>query len=744
MNRYVKHVEKIRRDRKTDESTVKFWDDVKHFIQGHDKTLTLGVLQKFLKSKNNRYKQKVKMYESDLKNLVEKRNNTSAFERLLEKYSGRDAENKGPSRYHCNLMAYMDKFATRCDAWIKELPLNQKGVFARQILPRIEACRKIDAERNTSEWLFREGDVVECWPWTMKWRTKKEDLFELREPHNISNRRWLRGRVRKVYHRHEFLEKYRTKKDRKKKGKFVTPEYPELDNSIYDESGKKLIEREMKKITSKSFEKLLENNGVVYMIEMDSIHNGIRHILVPLMDGQSKDGLHYVRAVFQGGIHQDSDLDEYAQDLADCKDRTNCERDFDMEHQEFTQHILRDSVRSNQVKWRIYLPRYDVLLGHRKTILGNSNLRFGYKDTNAKIKSLPPCFVPDLDTKYTRDMWFSIEATRFTKEEEEEEDEDRDEIEREARMCDPPYWTEAFDLEDGLRLAQISQWCARKLEECSKHFKIRAEEVKHFDLNKRWFCGHLMYHDIAAHESRSSDTDNLRDRRFDPLPLKLYLSKFAGIAGSPCPGIQDHLDKIRASSSASQKVPFMIGCRFSALRRTVDCYMKFDSWILDRGNARKIEELKKKFGEDKPEKTKSSIAKMRSKFISKQEYVEIFPCRAKPIVGASYRSKLHIAASHRDDTIVRVVQCDHKRRVVEVEEFTQNVNGGYWEHALESETSFRSSSGRKMLRWVNLGPRVWLCPFRNSTKRFELYGENPVVAKALKQYKKSSEKRSWF
>ena len=305
------------------------------------------------------------------------------------------------------------------------------------------------------------------------------------------------------------------------------------------------------------------------------------------MDGQNKDGLHYVRAVFQGGIHQDSELDEYAQDLADCKDRTNCERDFDMEHQEFTQHILRDSVKSNQVKWRIYLPRYDALLGHKLTILGNSNLRFGYKDTNAKIKSLQPRFVPDLDTKNTRDMWFSIEATRFTKED------DRDEIEREARMCDPPDWTESFDLEDGMRLAQISQWCARKIEECSKHFKIRAEEVKHFDVNKRWFCGHLMYHDVAAHESRSSDTDNLRDRRFDPLPLKLYLSKFAGIAGSPCPGIQDQMDKIRASSSASQKVPFLIGCRFSALRRTVDCYMKFDSWILDKGNARKIEELKR-------------------------------------------------------------------------------------------------------------------------------------------------------
>ena len=174
--------------------------------------------------------------------------------------------------------------------------------------------------------------------------------------------------------------------------------------------------------------------------------------------------------------------------------------------------------------------------------------------------------------------------------------------------------------------------------------------------------------------------------------------------------------------------------------------MKFDSWILDKVNTRKIEEMKKKFtsGEDK-EKTNKSIEKLRSKFISKQEYVEIFPCRAIPIVGACYRSKLHIAASHRDDTIVRVVQCDNKRRVVEVEEFTQNLKGGYWELALESESSFRNSSGsRKMLRWVNLGPRVWLSPFRNSTKRFELYGENPVVAKALKQYQKSSNKRSWF
>ena len=57
-------------------------------------------------------------------------------------------------------------------------------------------------------------------------------------------------------------------------------------------------------------------------------------------------------------------------------------------------------------------------------------------------------------------------------------------------------------------------------------------------------------------------------------------------------------------------------------------------------------------------------------------------------MGASYRSKLHIAASHRDDTIVRGTLT---KKVVEVEEFTQNVKGGYWERALESETSFRSS-----------------------------------------------------
>ena len=30
----------------------------------------------------------------------------------------------------------------------------------------------------------------------------------------------------------------------------------------------------------KEAKKLLENNGVVYMIELDSIHNGIRHVLV--------------------------------------------------------------------------------------------------------------------------------------------------------------------------------------------------------------------------------------------------------------------------------------------------------------------------------------------------------------------------------------------------------------------------------------------------------------------------------
>ena len=73
--------------------------------------------------------------------------------------------------------------------------------------------------------------------------------------------------------------RYRTKKDRKKNKNFVKPDDPELDHSIYDESGKKLIERETMKFCT-NFKKLLENNGVVYMIELDSIHNGIRHVLV--------------------------------------------------------------------------------------------------------------------------------------------------------------------------------------------------------------------------------------------------------------------------------------------------------------------------------------------------------------------------------------------------------------------------------------------------------------------------------
>ena len=199
-------MEKVRRDHKTDELTLKFWDDVRDFIiKGSS---TLDDLKELVGAKNSRYKQKIKRYESDLKELLEKKDNKNAFEKLFQKCSGRDGENKEYSRYHCNLMAYMDKFATRCDAWIKELPLNQQGVFAREILPRIEACRQPgSSESDTSEWLFREDDVVECWPWTMKER-KGTNKFELKEPHNISNRRWLRGRVRKVYHRHEFLEKY--------------------------------------------------------------------------------------------------------------------------------------------------------------------------------------------------------------------------------------------------------------------------------------------------------------------------------------------------------------------------------------------------------------------------------------------------------------------------------------------------------------------------------------------------------
>ena len=68
--------------------------------------------------------------------------------------------------------------------------------------------------------------------------------------------------------------RYRTKKDRKKNKNFVKPNDPELDHSIYDESGKKLIERETMKFCT-NFKKLLENNGVVYMIELDSIHNGV-------------------------------------------------------------------------------------------------------------------------------------------------------------------------------------------------------------------------------------------------------------------------------------------------------------------------------------------------------------------------------------------------------------------------------------------------------------------------------------
>jgi hypothetical protein len=683
-------------------------------------------LQKKYDSKNWHMKNK-KLLDKMYKN----RKNKKSLQKIIDSDLGIDIgdddddENENrPSRFQCSLMSYMESLLDRCDRWTKELPLHQRGVLARSILPRIDACRKVGAERKTHEWLFQEGDIVECWPWKVEWKKEKE-LFILKEHHNISSRRWLRGRIVKIYHGHEFLPEFRSRKERNK-GKFVQPEFPELENEGFKQK-------------CANFLNTLRKHGLMYMVEMDSIHAGMRNIFIPLMHHAVRDGHHqYIRAVLHGGILKNCDLDEYAEAMGDSYDRTNCERDFDMEHHEFTQHILRDSTKSNQLNWRIFLPQYDALIGRNKSSLGNPHLRFSYKDVNVKSKSLQPRFVPDLNSN----MWFSIKMTRFAGGEDKE---DRNM----TRAVDPSCWNEAFDLEDCTKLAQIAQWCARKIDECSKHFKIRAEEVKYFDVNRRWFCGHLMYHDVEAHHSRSSETDNLRDRRFDPLPLKLYLSKFAGVAGSKCPGIQSSLDMARLTSNAPTKVPFLIGCRFDVLRRTVDCYMKFDSWILDKANSKKIEKMKKKSdtGDKALEMTKKSIEKMRSKFVAKQEYVEIFPCRAKPEVGASYRSKLHIAASHRDDTVVRVVQCDAKRRVVEVEEFTQNAKGGYWERALESETNFgtsRNGGSRKMLRWVNLGPRVWLSPFRNNTTRFELYGENPIVAKALKQYKKSSGKRSWF
>ena len=60
LNRYVKHVEKVRRDHKTDELTLNFWDDVRDFIIKGSSTLDLDDLKELVKAKNTRYKQKIK------------------------------------------------------------------------------------------------------------------------------------------------------------------------------------------------------------------------------------------------------------------------------------------------------------------------------------------------------------------------------------------------------------------------------------------------------------------------------------------------------------------------------------------------------------------------------------------------------------------------------------------------------------------------------------------------------------
>ena len=85
LNRYVKHVEKVRRDHKIDELTLNFWDDVRDFIiKGSS---TWDDLQELVGAKNTRYKQKIKRYESDLKELLEKKDNKNAFEKLFQKCS---------------------------------------------------------------------------------------------------------------------------------------------------------------------------------------------------------------------------------------------------------------------------------------------------------------------------------------------------------------------------------------------------------------------------------------------------------------------------------------------------------------------------------------------------------------------------------------------------------------------------------------------------------------------------------
>ena len=214
----------------------------------------------------------------------------------------------------------------------------------------------------------------------------------------------------------------------------------------------------------------------------------------------------------------------------------------------------------------------------------------------------------------------------------------------------------------------------------------------------------------------------------------------------------------------------MIGIRGDRIRSMSNCHLDFHSWILDskcrklhkdvhdrRQGAQGQSDDFKDSSVDAADRTvvraQKSLLKMKSKLLSIRSFVELPVFSTAPVVGAEYRANMHgPAASDKDCTVVRIVSRDMLQRTVLVEEYAKlsdgfyvlaakaDVAAGNKQESGDADAIDRSTRMSQKLRWLQLGPRVWLHPTGNEGDRFEIFGSDPLIVSAGREYKYSSSK----
>eukprot|EP00940_MAST-03C_sp_MAST-3C-sp2_P000626 g626.t1 len=623
------------------------------------------------------------------------------------------------------LLVYMINRVIRFERCMKHVPLTLRGIPYQRMNAMVEECCRQYVDKmkkrnrsdltNIEKWLFDINDVVECWPWTHASRKYRRGIHELtlQQPSNAAKQKWVRARVTRVLKRYD-------------EGSEIVETSDGTTNGLW-------------RMRCCNLEAIIKKYGVVLEVEFETIQNGhTRRSFVPILDGKAKGGYSYVRLAMNMFCRRRATL---------CSSHL---RSHNEDMYEFAVHI----VRTRGPKWRLWRPNYAVQM----KLTDSGTFCLPYIDANESKVVDHPRFIPDFTCvggKF-RGMWTpqNLSVGR-----------------RGHSLFDSNH---NFDLEDCTLLHDVAITVANDEFKFSKFNKVTAHNIVHSDSNRRWFCGHLLYHDRAAHAGKSRQgRDSLTLTSVAPPPVKLHLSRRLGISGSPYPSVEgatangpsspfvpwvQSIVKIRGK--ARSEVPFIIGCRSTSLRKIVDCFMSFDAWKLDTQRTgleqlienrttlqdRPTDELDKYRTDDSVARAKRSLAKLSRTFLSMQSYVAVNPFSNCPVVGAEYRAKMHMGASHKDDVVVRVISSNKLQRTVVVDPYMRRNDGLYVRAESidnesvnvksldEKETSF---SSRKTLRWVNLGPRVWLSPVGNESDRFEIFGQDPLIAVGNQEHRKA-------